>query len=345
MNVRPAPTPECGFAPYAPTHAPLPTLAEIEAAATLIYHHMPATPQYRWPLVDELAGTEVWIKHENHTPVGAFKIRGGIVYLDRLLREQPQVKGVVGATRGNHGQSMGFAARIAGIPAVVVVPRGNSPEKNAAMDALGVELIVHGADFQEACERADQIAIEREMHRLPSMASELVCGVATYCLEFLRNTPELHTVYVPIGMGSGACAMIAARNALGLATRVVGVVSTGAPAYQLSFAAGYPIEHAVTTILADGMACRSPNAEALAALIGTPHQPGLERVVAVSEDEVANAMRALFTATHNAAEGAGAASFAALMQEREHQKGNRIGVVLCGGNVDAEVFAQILTTA
>jgi threonine dehydratase len=232
---------------------------------------------------------------------------------------------------------MGFAARISGVPAVVVVPQGNSPEKNAAMRALGVELVVAGEDFQAASEHADRLAAARGLHRLPSMAPELVCGVATYCLEFLRGAPPLDTVYVPVGMGSGICAMMAARDALGLQTKVVGVVSTGAPAYKLSFEAGRKIEHPVTTVLADGMACRCPNDEALAAI-----RDGCERMLAVSDEEVAAAMRALFIATHNVAEGAGAASFAALLQERERMRGKRVGVVLCGGNVDADVFAKVL---
>ena len=315
----------------------LPKLEELERAAELIYEHMPATPQYRWPLLDEVAGTEVWVKHENHTPVGAFKIRGGIVYMDALAREQPGVKGVVGATRGNHGQSMGFAAKIAGLEAVVVIPRGNSPEKNAAMRALGVELIEDGEDFQAACVHADRLAVERGLHRLPSLDRKLVCGVGTYCLEFLRGTPELDTVYVAVGMGSGICGMMAARDALGLKTKIVGVVSTGAPAYKLSFEAGRKIEHAVTTVLADGMACRSPNQDCLDAML-----TGVERVIAVDEDEVGGAMRALFTATHNVAEGAGAASFAALTQDKDAMRGRRVGVVLCGGNVDADVFARVL---
>lgn len=315
----------------------LPGLQELDEAAELIYKHMPATPQYNWPLVDEIVGTEVWIKHENHTPVGAFKIRGGIVYMEALKRREPGVTGVVGATRGNHGQSMGFAARMTGVPAVVVVPHGNSPEKNAAIKALGVELIVSGEDFQAACECADRIARERGMHRLPSLDPLLVRGVGTYGMEFLRGAPALDTVYVPVGMGSGICGMMAARDALGLETKVVGVVSTGAPAYKLSFEAGRTIEHAVTTVLADGMACRSPNEDALAAMLD-----GCERVVAVSEEEVAAAMRALFIATHNVAEGAGAASFAAAMQERDQMHGRRLGVVLCGGNVDADVFAGVL---
>ena len=316
---------------------PLPTLREMDVAARLIYTHMPPTPQYRWPLIDEAAGTEVWVKHENHTPVGAFKIRGGIVYLDELRRREPNLVGVVGATRGNQGQSMGFAARLARVKAVVVVPHGNSPEKNAAMRALGVELIVTGEDFQAACEVADRLAVERKLHRIPSFDSLLVRGVGTYAMEFFRGSPELDTVYVPIGMGSGICGMMAARDALGLKTKVVGVVSTGAPAYQLSFHAGKVMEHPVTTILADGMACRCPNSDALEAILA-----GCERVVAVTEEEVAAAMRTLFSCTHNVAEGAGAASFAALLQEREAMRGRRVGVVLCGGNVDADVFARVL---
>jgi threonine dehydratase len=317
----------------------LPTLEEMDSAARLIYTFMPPTPQYRWPLLEEFTGTEVWVKHENHTPVGAFKIRGGIVYMDELRRREPGCTGVVSATRGNQGQSVGFAAAVEGLKAVIVVPHGNSREKNASMRALGVELIEAGEDFQSACEVADRLAVERGMHRLPSLHALLIRGVGTYAMEFLRGTPELDTVYVPVGMGSGVCGMMAARDALGLKTKIVGVVSTGAPAYKLSFDAGRVIEHPVTTVLADGMACRCPSADALETMLA-----GCERVVAVSEEEVADAMRTLFSCTHNVAEGAGAASLAALMQEREAMRGKRVGVVLCGGNVDAEVFAGVLTT-
>jgi len=316
----------------------LPSLSEIEGAAALVYQHMPPTPQYNWPLLDEAVGTEVWVKHENHTPVGAFKIRGGIVYFDGLRRERPEMRGIVAATRGNHGQSVGYGARMMGIPATIVVPHGNSREKNAAMQALGAELIEEGADFQAAYEAAERIAAERGLEMMGSFDWTLVRGVATYALEFFRGVPELDTVYVPVGMGTGVCGMMAARDALGLKTKVVGVISTGAPAYKLSFEAGRKIEHAVTTVLADGMACRSPNEEALAAMIA-----GVDRMVAVSDDEVAAAMRTLFICTHNVAEGAGAASLAALMQERGAMLGKRVGVVLCGGNVDADVFSKVLS--
>jgi threonine dehydratase len=304
----------------------LPSLYEIEEAAALVYRHMPATPQYRWPLLDEASGIELWVKHENHTPVGAFKLRGGIVYMDWLRSERTDVRGVVAATRGNHGQSIGFGAKLAGLPAVIVVPHGNSREKNAAMLALGVELIEHGDDFQAASEFAETLALERGFVKVPSFHPLLVRGVTTYALEFFRGTPELDTVYVPVGMGSGICGMMAARDALGLKTKIVGVVSTGAPAYKLSFEAARKIEHAVTTALADGMACRVPSEDALNAMLA-----GAERIVAVSDAEVAAAMRLMLQATHNVAEGAGAA-----------MQGKRVGIVISGGNVDVDVFAAAL---
>jgi threonine dehydratase len=315
----------------------LPSLADLEAAAALVYAAMPPTPQYRWPLIEARTGCETWVKHENHTPAGAFKVRGGVVYFDFLARRSPRVEGVVTATRGNHGQSVGLAARRHGMPAVVVVPHGNSREKNAAMRALGVELVEAGDDFQSASEHADLVAARRGWHRLPSFHERLVAGVGTYALELFRAAPALDAVYVPIGMGSGVAGVLAAREALGLNTEVIGVVSTGAPAYALSLAGDAAVSHPVTTVLADGMACRTPHPDALALLRGR-----VDRVLAVSDDEVADAMRALFTDTHNVAEGAGAASLAALLQERERMRGRRVAVVLCGGNVDRDVFARVL---
>jgi threonine dehydratase len=323
----------------------LPTLAELEAAAALVYAAMPPTPQYRWPLLEARTGTPTWVKHENHTPAGAFKVRGGVTYFDWLSRQTPRVAGVVTATRGNHGQSVGLAAARLGVPALVVVPRGNSREKNAAMRAQGVELLEAGEDFQASAEAADALARERGWHRLPSFHPLLVAGVGTYALELFRAVPDLDTVYVPIGLGSGACGVLAARDALGLRTEVVGVVSAHAPAYARSLAAGAPESHPVTTRLADGMACRTPVPAALALLAGGGGR-GLARVLEVTDGEVADAMRALFADTHNVAEGAGAAGLAALLQERERApervEGRRVAVVLCGGNVDAEVFARVL---
>ena len=315
----------------------LPTLADIETAAALIGQTVPPTPQYRWPLLCERAGCGLWVKHENHTPTGAFKVRGGLVYMDWLRRHHPEVDGVIAATRGNHGQSVAFAARRSGLDAVVVVPHGNSVEKNAAMRAFGAELVIEGEDFQAALEFAIAEGDRRGLHAMPSFDIRLVTGVATYALEFLRAQPDLEVVYVPIGLGSGICGMVAAREALGLKTEIVGVVSDGAPAYALSFEQGEPVSHPVSTRLADGMACRTPAPDALR-IIGR----FVSRVVRVSDGEVAEAMRAFFSDTHNVAEGAGAAGLAAVLQDRDQVAGRRVGIVLCGQNVDAAVFARVL---
>jgi threonine dehydratase len=317
-----------------------PSLDALEAAAALIYRSMPPTPQYRWPLLEARVGTTVWVKHENHTPTGAFKVRGGLVYLEELCRNGAKPDGVISATRGNHGQSVGFAARCYGIAAAVVVPLGNSVEKNAAMRALGVEVIERGRDFQAAAEIADEIATTRRWHRFPSFHPLLVRGVGTYALELFRAVPDLDTVYVPVGMGTGLCGVIAARDALGLSTRVVAVVSERAPAFALSYEQGRIVSHEVTTRIADGMACRTPVEAAL-----TIARYGAERVVLVSDDEVESAMRALFADTHNTAEGGGAASFAALLQEKGKMRGRSVAVVLSGGNVDSRLFARVLNTA
>ncbi|HEY2067384.1 MAG TPA: threonine dehydratase [Gemmatimonadaceae bacterium] len=315
----------------------LPTLADLEAAAALVYEVMPPTPQRRWPLLDARCGCDVWVKHENHATSGAFKVRGGIVYFDALAHATPRVAGVVSATRGNHGQSVGLAARRHGIPAAIVVPHGNSREKNAAMRALGVELIEAGRDFQESSEIAQRIADERGWHRIPSFHRLLVAGVGTYGLELLRAVPTLDVVYVPIGLGSGLSGVLAAREALGHPGEVVGVVSAGAPAYARSLARGEAVSCDVTTTLADGMACRTPNADALAMMQGR-----VDRIIEVTDEEIAAAMRALFTDTHNVAEGAGAAALAALLQDGQSMQGRSAGVVLSGGNVDAEVYREVL---
>ena len=321
------------------------SLPTLEAAARTVHAAMPATPQYRWPLLESgFRGapgdaTEIWLKHENHTPVGAFKIRGGLVYFERLMAQAgPRPLGVISATRGNHGQSMAFAAARHGVPVAIVVPHGNSREKNAAMRALGAELIEHGDDFQAAREHAQALAVQRGWVMAPSFHPDLVAGVASYALELFAAAPGLDRVYVPIGMGSGACALIAARDALGLtATQIIGVVSSGAPAYALSLAQGRAVSHAVTTQLADGMACRTPDPDALAML-----QAGLARVVVVSDAEVAAAMVRLYETTHQVAEGAGAAALAAAWAERAQLVALRTALVLSGGNVDREVMAGVL---
>lgn len=315
-------------------------LASLQSAAELVHSVFPPTPQVCWPLLCERAGCEVWVKHENHTPVGSFKVRGGLVYMSDLRARRREIRGVVAATRGNHGQSIAFAARRLGLLAAIVVPEGNSAEKNAAMRAFGAELVVHGGDFQEAYEHVPEISNERGWVIVPSFHPELSRGIASYALELFGAVPDLDTVYVPIGLGSGICGVIAARDALGLQTRVVGVVAEEAPAYALSFEEGRPVSTESADTIADGLACRVPDPEALEVILR-----GADRVVTVSEKAIRAAMRHYFTDTHNVAEGAGAAPLAALLQERERMVDRRVALVLTGGNVDAAVYREVLAEA
>ncbi len=319
------------------------TRAEVQAARQAVYAVMPPTPQYAWPLLRQRLGAPVWVKHENHTPSGAFKVRGGITYFADLAREQPGLRGVISATRGNHGQSVGLAARQYGLQARIVVPRGNSVEKNAAMRALGVELIEHGEDFQAAREHATALAAQHGLHMVPSFHRGLVKGVMSYWVEFFESFapgqgPDV--VYVPIGQGSGFCAAAAARAYTGARCALVGVVSAHATTYLDSFRAGRVVEAPVSTQLADGMACRVADQEALDIVLKEA-----EDIVAVTDDEVAQAMRALFADTHNVAEGAGAAAWAAAWQQRERLQGRTVGLALTGGNVDSPVMARVLAQA
>lgn len=315
----------------------LPSLDRLKEAASLVHQAMPPTPQFCWPLLCERLHTEVWVKHENHTPVGAFKIRGGLVYFDDLRRQHPEFKGVIAATRGNHGQSIAFAAKRCDINATVVVPHGNSREKNAAMRALGAELIEHGSDFQDAVEHARELAAERGLHMVPSFHEALVRGVASYSLELFHAVPNLDVLYVPIGLGSGICGAVAVQKALGLKTEIVGVVAESAPSIAESYAQGRPLSHAVAATVADGVAVRTPNADALELILAN-----VARVVTVPEDDIRSAMRALFTDTHNVAEGAGAIALAAALREKAKLARRRIAIVLTGGNVDREVFSNVL---
>lgn len=313
------------------------TLEDIRSAAVVVYHDMPPTPQYQWPLLSERLGVELWVKHENHSPVGAFKIRGGLVYFDHLARSGQVPAGVISATRGNHGQSVGYAARRYGIAATIVVPHGNSVEKNAAMQALGVTLIEHGDDFQASREFAQELAREQSLHMVPAFHRLLVTGVSTYSLELLQHVQGLDVVYVPIGLGSGICGMMAARDALNLKTSIVGVVSAHASAYAKSFSAGHPVDSEVTTQLSDGMACRVPEPASLELILR-----GVDRIVQVTDEEVSAAMRMMYECTHNVCEGAGAAALAAARQESARIAGKKVAVVASGGNVDRDVFARIL---
>ncbi len=315
-----------------------PSLSQIRDAQSLVYRFMPPTPQYNWPLANERLGAEAWIKHENHTPVGAFKLRGALVYMAHLKEEQPDIKGVIAATRGNFGQGVGMAARLFGLKCAIVVPHENSAEKNRAMLAQGVELNTHGEDFQESLEYARALAVERKLAFIDSFHELLVLGTATYALELFEGAPLLDCVFVPIGMGSSICGMAAARNALGLKTEIVGVAAQSAPAIAYSFAQRKVIEAAAQTRIADGLACRRPTAEALAVMLDN-----VARIVQVSDEEIMEAMRALYEDTHNLAEGAGAAAMAAALQERKQIKDKRVGIILSGGNVDMESYGAVLT--
>jgi threonine dehydratase len=315
----------------------LPSLAQIRDAKTVVYRHMPPTPQYSWPLLNDRLRAEAWIKHENHTPVGAFKLRGALVYMDWLKQTQPALTGVVAATRGNHGQGVGMAARLADLRAVIVVPHGNSKEKNRAMLAQDVELVEHGQDFQESLEFARRLADDLDFAMVDSFHERLVMGTATYALEFFEGAPALDTVYVPIGLGSSISGVSAARNALNLKTEIVGVVAAQSPSYSLSFQQKKIVEAPAQTVIADGLACRTPNPLAMEII-----WENVARIVEVTDSEIASAMRMIYEDTHNLTEGAGAAAFAGALKEKERHAGKRIGVVLTGANVDRETYAEVL---
>jgi threonine dehydratase len=329
MNVQNAMTVASGAA--------LPSRAQIEAAADFLAPLVPATPQYLWPQVAAAFGTEVWLKHENHTPIGAFKARSAATYFRRLMEREPACPGVITATRGNHGQAVGLAARRFKLPATVYVPLGNSLEKNAAMRALGVTLVEHGQDFQEAREEAARVGTQRGLHLVPAFHLDIVLGVSTYWAELFRAVPDLDVVYVPIGQGSGVCAASAARNAYSPRTRIVGVVSAQAPCFSRSFVERRVVEAPVETVLGDGMACRRPDQDALELVLAN-----VSRIIEVADSELADAMRRIFAMTHNVAEGAGAAAFAAAWREREALAGQRVALAVTGGNVDTTLFADVL---
>ena len=314
------------------------TLAEVEQALLLVRSAVPATPQYSWPLLCARTGVDILVKHENHTPIGSFKVRGGIVYVDRLRREHPAARGIITATRGNHGQSLAFAGTRAGVPVDIVVPFGNSPEKNAAMQAFGAKLIEHGRDFDEAREHASALATERGLHFVPSFHRDLVVGVATFAYELFRFSADLDVVYAPVGLGSGICGLIGVRDALGLKTAIVAAVSKRANTYRLSVAAGQPVCTDSAETFADGMAVRMPDPAALEII-----RRGSERLVEVSDDEIAEAIRVLFACTHSIAAGAGAAALAALIKERDRLRGRRAAVIITGANIDRDWMACVLS--
>ena len=312
-------------------------LSELERAAELVHRVVSPTPQYAWPKLRQRIGCTVWVKHENHTPTGAFKVRGGVVYLDRLTRAQPNVPGIVTATRGNHGQSISYSAARAGVRATIYVPFGNSPDQNASMASFGANVVEFGKDFDEAKHEAHRVAAEQGLHFVPSFHRDLVVGVASYALELFRAVTDLDAVYVGVGMGSGICALITVRDLLGLKTEIIGVSAANAPATALSFAAGRPVPTPTARTFADGIATREPVADAIDIICR-----GAARFVQVSEDEMAEATRIYFDDTHQVAEGAGAAPLAALLQERQRMAGRNVGVIMTGGNIERARFLQIL---
>lgn len=318
----------------------LPSLAQIHEAQNLIYRYMPPTPQYAWPLLNQRLGTDAWIKHENHSPVGAFKLRGALVYATWLKQTQPDLAGLVGATRGNFGQGVAMAARVLGLKSVIVVPHGNSVEKNRAMIAQGADLVQHGHDFQESLEFARTLAAERGFAFVESFHERLVWGTATYALEFFQAAPPLDLIYVPIGLGSSICGVAAARAALNLSTEIVGVTAAACPAYALSFRERKLVEAPARTAISDGQACRTPNLQALEIIWAN-----VVRVVEVSDEEIADAMGVYYADTHNLVEGAGAAALAAALQEKSALAGKRAGIVVTGGNVDRETYIAALSGA
>ena len=314
------------------------TLPELREAARSVHAIMHPTPQYASPRLAEATGCRVWVKHENHTPTGAFKVRGAIIYMDALRRSAHPIEGVITATRGNHGQSVAFSATRNGIPATIFVPRGNAADQNAAMRAFGAKVVEFGRDFDEAREECARLAAEQNLHFIPPFHRDLVKGVSTYALELFEAVSSVDTVYVPIGMGSGIAGLICARNLLGLQTQIVGVVARNASAMALSFEAGHPVPTASARTFADGVATRQPNEEAVAII-----RKGAARIVQVSEDEIAAAIRTYFQTTHQVVEGAGATPLAALLQERERMRDKTVALVMTGSNIDAAVYAHILS--
>ena len=313
------------------------TPEDLAQARERVAAHVPPTAARRWPLLEQVTGTETWVKHENHNPTGAFKVRGGITFVARLLAQRPDTPGLVAATRGNHGQSIAYAGRAAGLPVVIVVPEGNSPDKNAATASYGAELVVHGRDYQAAREHAAVLSAERGLVAVPPFHPWLVEGVATAAAELHEDVPGLDAVYVPVGMGSGICAQIAVRDLLGADTEVIGVVSERAPAYALSFEAGHPVSTEDADTFVDGVACRTPDPDAVAAIA-----PGAARFVRVSEEAAAEAMALMYRATHNLAEPAGSLALAGLLADHQAAPGRRVAVVHTGGNADFGVLSGAL---
>src|SRR3954447_5756494 len=316
------------------------TREDLDDATRIVRPHVPVTPAYRWPLLEQVTGAPTWVKHENATPTGAFKVRGGLVYVERLLASGRRGPGLVSATRGNHGQSIAYAGRAHGLPVTIVVPEGNSPDKNAAMVGFGATLVVHGQDFQEAREHAVALADERRLEMVPSFHADLVAGVATYAAELHEQAGALDVVYVPVGQGSGICAHLAVRDLLRVPTEVVGVVADRAPAHALSFEAGHAVSTETADTFIDGVATRVPDADAVDAMVR-----GASRFVRVSEEAAEEAMRVLWQSTHQMPEPSGALALAGLLADPGRSEGTTAAVVMTGGNCDRDLEQLVVSTS
>jgi len=315
-------------------------LMELEQAATDIYQVTPATPQYNWPLLAKTTGCDVWVKHENHTPTAAFKVRGGIHLLNQLMKANNKPKGIISATRGNNGQSLSYASKRAGLPLTIVVPECNNIDQNNAIQGFGADLVVHGKDFEAA--RKHSLILQQELgyQAIAPFEKSLIVGVASYAIELFSAIKDLDTVYVPIGMGSGICGLIKTRDLLNLKTKIVGVVAEGAPTFALSFAAGKVVNTDYANTIADGVATSAPIEEAFEII-----KKGASRVITVNDLEIAKAMYQYYQTTHNLSEGAGAVPLAGLMKEKQQMKGKKVGLILSGGNIDFESFNKHVSSA
>ena len=294
------------------------TLDDLEDAARLVAAHLPVTPAYRWPLLERVTGGPTWVKHELQT--------GAVV------------PGLIAATRGNHGQSVAYAGQRRGLPVTIVVPEGNSPDKNASMAAFGADLVVHGRDFQESLEHARALAEERGLVFVPSFHPDLVAGVATGAAELHAQAGRLDVIYVPVGLGSGICAHVAVRDLLGVGTEIVGVVADRAPAHALSFAAGRPVSTTDADTFVDGVATRTPVPDAVAAMVA-----GVSRFVRVPEAEAERAMRVLGQTTHQMPEPAGAIALAGLLNDPGRSPDATAAVIMTGGNCDTDLVLRVLS--
>lgn len=314
-----------------------PSFEDALRARELVMQHLRRTPTWSYPALSRELGCELFIKHENHQPIGAFKVRGGISLM-ASLSDLERGRGVVAATRGNHGLSLAYAARLFGTRAVIVVPHGNNPEKNEAMRALGAELVEYGRDFDEACQQAERLVASQGLRYIHSAEEPaMLAGVASLGIELFEDVPDLDYVFVPVGLGSGICGICLARGVLSPRTQVVGVQAERAPSIYLSWKQKRLVTTESADTFADGLATRVP-AELTLEVI----QRDVADFVAVGEGAIAWAIRDLLRYTHNLAEGAGAAPLAAIRERRDWVRGKRVAMIMSGGNIDTATLKRVL---